>query len=146
MERIVFEELKIISHGTLKAINNLLLQLNANAKLLTKANLKEILTSSSNNLFIAKDSDTNMIVGMLTLIIYRIPFAKKGIIEDVVVDEKWRRKGIGEKLLNYTIEQARKEEIRHIDLTSNPTRKVGNKLYQRIGFEKRNTNVYRIRL
>lgn len=146
MEHIVVEKLEIISDGVIEALNSLLLQLNTSAKLLTKDNIREILDSPVNYLFVAKDSDTNTIVGMLTLIIYRIPFAKKGIIEDVVVDEKWRRKGIGERLIAYAVKQARKEGVQYIDLTSNPTRDNGNKLYQRIGFKKRNTNVYRMKL
>lgn len=146
MKQIIIEKLEIMSHEVIESLNSLLLQLNKNAKLLTKDNIKEILDSPKDYLFVAKDSNTNTIVGMLILITYRIPFAKKGIIEDLVVDEKWRGKGIGRRLINYAVRQAHKKLVQYIDLTSNPTRENGNKLYQCVGFKKRNTNVYRMEL
>ncbi|MCL5438454.1 MAG: GNAT family N-acetyltransferase [Patescibacteria group bacterium] len=146
MERIIIESLKVVSNGVTKALNSLLLQLVSNAKPLTDEAVREMLSSSSNRLLIAKDQKTNTIVGMLTLVIYRIPSVKKGVIHELVVDERWRQKGIGRKLIACTIEQARKEGIQYLDLTSNPKRESANKLYQSIGFEKRDTNVYRMKL
>ncbi|MEK7060924.1 MAG: GNAT family N-acetyltransferase, partial [Patescibacteria group bacterium] len=63
---------------------------------------------------------------------------------DIVVDEEYRGKGIGTKLITAAINQARKEGVKHIDFTSRPQRVAANRLYQRLGFKKRETNVYRL--
>ena len=83
------------------------------------------------------------IVGMLMLVLYRTPSGLKGRIEDVVVDELSRGKGIGEAMVRYAIEIARQRKATCIDLTSNPKRKAAHKLYENIGFKKHETNVYR---
>ena len=69
-----------------------------------------------------------------------------GTIEDVVVDERYRGKGLGKMLISALIEKAKKMGMKHVDLTSNPKRVAANNLYQKTGFEKRDTNVYRLKL
>ena len=83
---------------------------------------------------------------MLTLVIYSVPARKKSRIEDVVVDEKYRGRGIATKLVNYAIEKAKNNGVISLDLTSRPERENASKLYLKLGFKKRNTNVYRIKL
>ncbi|MCL5432960.1 MAG: GNAT family N-acetyltransferase [Patescibacteria group bacterium] len=146
MYKIIVENLTEVTPEIIKTLNSLLRQLNSSAEPITDKIVHEVLSSSMNRLFVAKESNSNAIVGMLTLVTYRIPFAKKGIIEDLVVDKKWRKKGIGRKLITSVINQARNDKIQYLDLTSNPKREEANNLYPRIGFEKRDTNVYRIKL
>src|SRR5258706_11242396 len=86
------------------------------------------------------------IVGALTLVVYRMPTGIRSVIEDVVVDESLRGQGIGEALMRYAIDQARERGARNISLTSNPAREAANRLYLRVGFEKRKTNIYQINL
>jgi ribosomal protein S18 acetylase RimI-like enzyme len=83
------------------------------------------------------------IVGSLTLVLYRIPTGLKAWIEDVVVDEAARSHGVGEALSVAALEEARRQGAKAVSLTSRPSRDAANRLYQRIGFSARDTNVYR---
>jgi len=98
--------------------------------------------SSPNILLIAAHEDS-CIVGTLTLILFQTPTALKAQIEDVIVDKHLRNKGIGEAMVLYALEIAAPKKAIHVDLTSNPERKAANRLYERLGFNKYNTNVYR---
>jgi ribosomal protein S18 acetylase RimI-like enzyme len=83
------------------------------------------------------------IVGSLTLVLYRIPTGLKAWIEDVVVDEAARGHGVGELLNRAALDEARTRGVKGVSLTSRPSREAANRLYQRIGFTQRQTNVYR---
>lgn len=83
------------------------------------------------------------IVGSLTLVLYRIPTGLKAWIEDVVVDDAARGHGIGESLNQAALDEARRRGVKGVSLTSRPSREAANRLYQRIGFTTRATNVYR---
>jgi ribosomal protein S18 acetylase RimI-like enzyme len=83
------------------------------------------------------------IVGTLTLVVFRIPTAVRAWIEDVVVDESARGRGVGEALTHRAIELAAEAGALTVELTSRPSREAANRLYQRLGFEVRDTNVYR---
>jgi ribosomal protein S18 acetylase RimI-like enzyme len=83
------------------------------------------------------------IVGSLTLVMYRIATGLKAWIEDVVVDEAARGHGVGEALNFAALEEARRRGAKAVSLTSRPSREAANRLYQRIGFAARDTNVYR---
>ena len=127
------------------AFKTLIYQLSPNRKPPSKQNLEEIINSKNSVLFLAKD-ENNKIVGTLTLLINRIPSGQKVSIEDVVVDNKMRGKGIGEKLTQFAIDYAVEQGFAEIDLTSNPTRVAANKLYQKLGFVLRETNIYRLNI
>jgi len=83
------------------------------------------------------------VVGSLTLVFYRIPTGLKAWIEDVVVDEDARGHGIGEALNRAALDEARRRGAKAVSLTSRASREAANRLYQRIGFVARDTNVYR---
>lgn len=108
--------------------------------------LAEIVASPATVLFAARNIDTGEIVGALTLALFRIPTGLRAWIEDVVVDQSARGQGVGEALSNAAIERARSEGAKTVDLTSRPTRETANRLYKRVGFEQRETNVYRYSL
>ncbi len=108
--------------------------------------LAAIVASPATVLFIARDVDTGQIVGSLTLALFRIPTGMRAWIEDVVVDEAARGKGVGNALNQAALDRARAEGAKTVDLTSRPSRDVANRLYKRIGFEQRETNVYRYKL
>ena len=109
--------------------------------------LKILLNSKSSTLLIARHPDAkDDIVGILTLVIYRVPTGIRSVIEDVVVDEKVRKQGIGEALLLHAIELAREAGASGVALTSNPRREAANALYQSIGFKRRETNAYYLSL
>lgn len=123
----------------LTAITTLLPQLSSNCPIPTKNDLQEIINSENTILFIAEDSE---IIGMLTLVINRIPTGQKAWIEDVVVNQNNRGKGIGQKLIEHAINYAKNNGITKVNLTSSPERIEANKLYLKMGFQVRTTNVY----
>lgn len=138
------EILKKFSLELITALNKLLKQLDNTATPLTKADIENMIVSPAIRLFVARRLDNEEIIGMLTMIIFRIPYAKKGLFEDIVVDKEYRKKGIGTKLIATALNLARKEGVVYLDFTSRPTRMAANNLYQHLGFKKRDTSVYRI--
>jgi ribosomal protein S18 acetylase RimI-like enzyme len=104
--------------------------------------LAEIVASDASVLLVAR-ADSDRIVGSLTLAIFRVPTGLLAWIEDVVVDEVARGSGAGEALVMAALERARVAGAKSVDLTSRPSREAANRLYQRLGFESRTTNVYR---
>ena len=106
--------------------------------------LAEILGSSAITLLVARAE--GRIVGTLTLAMFPIPTGFRAWIEDVVVDEAARGKGVGEALTNEAIGLARAAGARTVDLTTRPSRKAAGRLYERAGFEERETRVYRYRM
>lgn len=125
----------------LAGLNRLLPQLSSNATLLSMADVETMVNSDAATLFIAIDNGA--VVGTLTLVVFSIPTGVRAWIEDVVVDEKARGLGIGEALTSAAVHEARARGVRSIDLTSRPSREVANALYRKLGFERRETNVYR---
>ena len=104
--------------------------------------LAEIVRAPATDLLVARDGD-GRIVGSLTLVVFRIPTGLRAWIEDVVVDVAARGQGVGEALNRYAIDVAAERGARSVDLTSRPSREAANRLYQRLGFQPRETNVYR---
>ncbi len=103
--------------------------------------LSNIVSSEASILFVAKSE--GKIVGSLTLALFRIPTGLRAWIEDVVVDETVRGQGVGAALNQAAISHARSAGATTVDLTSRPSREAANRLYKRIGFVERSTNVYR---
>ncbi len=113
----------------------------------SEADLKAIVGSRASILFVARDPDrADAIVGSLTLVLFRIPTGMRAWIEDVVVDGEARGRGVGEALNRAALDRARQAGAQTVDLTSRPSREAANRLYQRIGFAPRSTNVYRFDL
>jgi ribosomal protein S18 acetylase RimI-like enzyme len=123
----------------LDGLNRILPQLSSSAPPLTLEELDEICVNDT--VFVARDS--GIIVGSLTLVIFRLPTGLRAWIEDVVVDEAARGKGVGEKLNKAAIKATFDSGARTLDLTSRPSREAANRLYQKLGFKARETNVYR---
>lgn len=103
--------------------------------------LTEIVTSPASTLLVAVED--GVVLGSLTLVVFRIPTGLRAWIEDVVVDDAARGKGVGAALNERAVEIAAEHGARTVDLTSRPSREAANRLYQRLGFERRETNVYR---
>jgi len=102
-----------------------------------------IVGSDDTVLYVARDG--TRIVGSLTLAFYRIPTGLKAWIEDVVVDEAGRGRGVGRLLYEAALAEAERRGAKDVSLTSRPSREAANRLYRRIGFEARETNVYRFK-
>lgn len=126
------------------ALNRLVPQLSSSATPLTDDDVVRLTTDRDVVLFIAKSDGE--IVGTLTLVLFAIPSGQRAWIEDVIVDGASRGLGLGAALTNAAIEEARRRGARTIDLTSRPSRQAANALYRKLGFEVRDTNVYRLSL
>lgn len=130
-----------------EALQRLIPQLGAHKSAPNLEQLNELIKSESSRLLVARYPDENgPIVGISSLIVYRVPTGIRSIIEDVVVDENARRQGIGEALVRYAMELAREAGADAVSLTSNLQREAANQLYQSMGFELRKTNPYLYRL
>ena len=126
-----------------EAMQHFLDQLTSNPMILTEEMFKELLASSNSHLFfLLKDGQ---IAGMLTIGIYYSPTGGKAWIEDVVVDESFRGQGLSKLLVAHAIEFTKAQQIPSLMLTSNSKRIAANKLYQTMGFSRKETNVYRMK-
>jgi len=136
-----------VSGELFEALNRLIPQLGAYKAAPTWEELATIIGSESSTLWIARYPEkTGNIVGVLSLAIYRVPTGLRSVVEDVVVDQNMRRRGIAEALLNSAIDFARSAGANGVALTSNPQREAANLLYQSMGFKRRETNSYIFRL
>ncbi len=104
--------------------------------------LVDIVSSPATDLFLATDDD-GTVLGTATLVTFRIPTGRRAWIEDVVVDDAARGLGVGGALTQAMVDRAQELGCTTVDLTSRPSREAANRLYQREGFEQRDTNVYR---
>ena len=129
------------NESTLKLVNRLLPQLSKSAQPLTSGKLEEIVQSTHVHLFIAQEGAE--VLGMLSLVVFPIPTGIRAWVEDVVVDELARGKGVGRALSEYAVQVANEKGALTVDLTSRPSRVAANQLYQKVGFQLRETNVYR---
>ncbi|SRR6266498_2563949 len=126
-----------------QAMQRLIPQLGIHKISPTREELTTLLNTPGATLLIAREPDQNgEIVGALSLTIYRVPTGLRSIVEDVVVDEKMRRRRIGEALMREAINLAREAGANGVSLTSNLQREAANRLYQSLGFQLRKTNPY----
>ena len=126
-----------------EALQRLIPQLGVHKIPTTFKELNRLIKSESSTLLAARYPDEDSaIAGILSLTIYRVPTGIRSIIEDLVVDKKMRRRGIGEALVRNAIELAREAGADGVSLTSNSQREAANQLYQSLGFELRKTNPY----
>ena len=126
-----------------ESIARLLPLLSSSAPAPTAEELSQIVGSPATTLFLARDPETSRIVGTLTLALFRAPTGIRAWIEDVIVSEEVRGRGCGEELTRAALDAAARAGARTVELTSRPSREAANRLYQRIGFKARETNVYR---
>lgn len=146
-EKISITQVDKLTEELFNACQRLIPQLTRNNPAPTRQELEQLLSSKSSLLFTARHSDYgNSIIGLATLILYRVPTGLRAYIEDVVVEEPARGRGIGEALTRACLERAEQAGASQVMLTSNPNRYAANRLYRRMGFELRETNVYRYKL
>jgi ribosomal protein S18 acetylase RimI-like enzyme len=138
---VTIERVASVSDELVEALRHLIPQMSPAADPVTREHLVELVADARTALFVARDAGS--IVGSLTLATYRIPTGRAGWIEDVVVDESARGRGIGEALTEAAKQLAREWRLDAVGLTSRPEREAANRLYRRLGFEQRETNVYR---
>ena len=138
-----FIEIEDLKPDYLEAINRLIAQLSTSSHTFTEAELNSLIASPQSHLY-ALEYDEK-IIGMVTLCIYQWPTGRKAWIEDVVVDQNHRGKGYGKLMVRKAMEECQNRGNVTLMLTSRPSRIVANQLYQSLGFEKRETNVYKMK-
>jgi ribosomal protein S18 acetylase RimI-like enzyme len=136
------EVVQRVSDELVEAFGQLLPQLSRSAKPLDAQALQTLVSWPGNRLLIARMD--GQIVGCLTLVTFPIPTGLRAWIEDVVVDAATRGCGVGAALTQEAIRLARNDGARSIDLTSRPSRDAANRLYERLGFQLRDSKVYRL--
>jgi ribosomal protein S18 acetylase RimI-like enzyme len=134
------EPVRAVSDELVAAVARLLPQLSSRRSVPGRRELEQLVAQPGTTLLLARDGGEP--VGMLTLLVYRIPTGVRGRIEDVVVDEAARGRGVGEALTRAALEAAATAGAEEVELTSSPHREAANRLYPRLGFEQRTTNVY----
>lgn len=141
----IVEEVHEATAEVVAGLNRLLPQLSASASPADLQMLKRVVESDATRLLIARDRE-GQIIGTLTLAVFRIPTGTQAWIEDVVVDASARGQGVGEALTRAALAIAADAGATTVDLTSRPSREAANRMYRRIGFAERETNVYRYSL
>jgi ribosomal protein S18 acetylase RimI-like enzyme len=126
----------------LESVQSLMRQLSPSAPVPGATDLDQILSSPVTRLLIARD-ENGEVVGMLTLVVYQIPSGLSAWIEDVVVDERARRNGAGETLTREAVRLGTEAGARTVDLTSRRDRQAAHRMYRKLGFNRRETTVYR---
>jgi ribosomal protein S18 acetylase RimI-like enzyme len=132
-----------VTDETVAAFGRLIPQLSSSSAPPGADHLRAMVADADTVLYVARVDGE--IVGSLTLAVYRIPTGVKAWIEDVVVDESVRGRGVGEALSVAAVDEARRRGAKDVNLTSRPMRESANRLYQRIGFQLRESNQYRYR-
>jgi ribosomal protein S18 acetylase RimI-like enzyme len=139
---IVVTEVTEAGADVVEALSALVPQLSSSAAPPTATEIAAIVSSPATVLLVARDA-TGRVVGSLTLVVFRAPTGPRAWIEDVVVDTGIRGQGIGAALVTEALDRAVAAGARSVDLTSRPSRQAANRLYVRLGFVQRQTNVYR---
>jgi ribosomal protein S18 acetylase RimI-like enzyme len=135
------EAVRQVTDELVEACRRLLPQLSSSAAPLRADDLARIVDHQANTLFVARNQ--GVIVGMLTLVTFPLPSGLRARIEDVVVDQNARGQGVGTTLTMAAIDLAQEQGARSVDLTSRASRVAANRLYQQLGFQLRDSNVYR---
>ena len=138
---VVVEVADEVTAELVEAFQRLIPQLSTSNPPPDESEIHALVHAESSDVFVARME--GRIVGALTLIMFRIPTGIRARIEDVVVDGEARGAGIGERLSQAALDLAHQRGARTVDLTSRPSREAANRLYVRMGFGLRQSNVYR---
>jgi len=122
-------------------VRSLLPQLTSPDRLLSESELSRIVSSPHTKLFVARAGGN--IIGMISLAVVQMPSGMRSYLEDLVVDSAYRRRGVATALLEAAIDHARRSGARSLDMTSRPSRRDAIRLYQKMGFRRRETNAFR---
>lgn len=137
----VIVEISEYEDDILHALNELMPQLSSSCEPIKPQELEKIIKSDSSILLLAEEN--NSYYGSLTLVLFRIPSGVRAWVEDVVVSEDARGKGVGKLLVQRAIDLSNNANAKSLDLTSRSSRVAAISLYEKMGFVKRETNVYR---
>lgn len=143
---VVIQILDQVTPQMVEAFAQLIPQLSSSSPPPTAEELQAMVDAEANDVLVAVDLANGLLLGSLTLVTFRIPTGIRAWIEDVVVDAAARGRGVGEALNQFALDLARSKGAKTVDLTSRPTREAANRLYVRMGFQLRTSNLYRFDL
>lgn len=143
---VVIQILDQVTPQMVEAFARLIPQLSSSSPPPTAAELQAMVDAEANDVLVAVDAASGWLLGSLTLVTFRIPTGIRAWIEDVVVDDAARGRGVGEALNQFALDLARSKGAKTVDLTSRPSREAANRLYLRMGFQLRTSNLYRFDL
>lgn len=143
---VVIQILDQVTPQMVEAFAQLIPQLSSSSPPPTAEELQAMVDAEANDVLVAVDLANGQLLGSLTLVTFRIPTGIRAWIEDVVVDAAARGRGVGEALNQFALDLARSKGAKTVDLTSRPTREAANRLYVRMGFQLRTSNLYRFDL
>lgn len=138
------KEIDHYSDAVLAALNDLLPQLSSSPRHLTREHLLDIINADATHLLMAEEN--GQYLGCLTLVVFKIPSGTRARVEDLVVQDNARGRGIGQALVGKAIQLARTRGAEATELTSHPSREAANRFYKKLGFEIRETNAYRCKI
>jgi ribosomal protein S18 acetylase RimI-like enzyme len=139
---VLVEVVERVSAEMVEAFGRLLPQLSTGAKALDEGDVARIVGCDTNRVLLARD-ESGRIVGTLTLVVLPLPSGVRARIEDVVVDAQARGQGVAAELSRFALRAAEEAGARSVDLTSRPEREAANRLYERLGFVRRDSTVHR---
>ncbi len=142
---LTIETADVATDDLLVAINHLIPQLSSSFEGLDHEGLVTVIDDPATSLLLARSPELG-VVGTLTLALFTLPTGVRAWIEDVVVDESARGMGAAKALVQRALELAHGAGATTVDLTSRPSRVAANQLYLAMGFEARETNVFRFSL
>jgi len=137
-------QLKTATQSALDELLALGRELHADNRTMNLSSLEELLADESAIMMVVKDGER--IVGMATLYIIPKIGKKNGLLEDVIISAEYRGQGLGERLVREVLTIAKAQGLASITLTSNPVRVAAHKLYEKVGFVKKDSEVLRISL
>jgi len=141
---LTIKEAETADTALVDAAARLIPQLSPSSPPPTIEQLRRIVADPATTLLVATNGGGDaQVVGMLTLALFMTPTGVRAWIEDVVVDDESRGAGVASALVAAALERAQEQGARTVDLTSRPDREAANRLYVRLGFARRETNVYR---
>lgn len=140
------ERVTAITEEVVDAFARLMPQLAPGNELPDRAALIQMTGSGASELFVARETAGTAILGVLTLVVFQIPTGVRARIEDVVVDAAWRGRGAASALIDAAMDRAGERGANAVTLNSGPARAAANRLYQCLGFQRVETNVYRLYL
>jgi ribosomal protein S18 acetylase RimI-like enzyme len=142
--RLSIEAVERVSPDLVDAVKRLVPQLSESAPTPTLDTVRAIVESDCTTLIVAKEHD--QIVGILMLVLFQLPTGLRARLEDLVIDEPVRGKGVAVAMMKEGMRMAQEAKVRTIDYTARPSRTAANPFYDKLetlGFRRRDTNVYR---
>lgn len=113
-------------------------------RLLTLLSADAVLRRSDAPAYVAESGGN--VIGMVTLCVFVTLTGPKALLDHLVVTPESRRRGVGRALVQHAIDCAQAAGASRIDLTAGHDKRAGRALYRSLGFQERDTRMFRLEL